>query len=382
MKSILKYSSILLLVIQVNAQINVANKVLIPYREKNLWGFSDTLGNIKVKPIYKEIKDFFIDKDTDFTSMYVVKTNKNYYVIDRNNKIILPETNNYDSIYLNKFYFDRFYIYKKGKMGLYKNKELIPCLYDKVTILTNESYEVKNGELAGLINSKGKLIIPLAYQNIHPSWEEKDENNSEYVWVAEKEFEEKKFYDFKIPSKFDKRSYYDKIISEESRNGDFDDDDEKQKKELELRYDEVAIASYNKIAYVTKNNKKGLVRLPNLEEIISPIYDELQDYGWDNQESVYKVKLNNKYGLVKPRNVIVLKCEFDEILVEGILVKEGKKGCIIFNSNYPYIEPKYLDIKKYDQISINDNWQFGLFEVTTKNGKGYVGENGVEFFKD
>jgi len=373
---------LLLISFTIYAQKPINSNVLIPYRDKNLWGLSDTLGNIKVKPIYKDIKDFFIDKDTDFTSMYAVKTNKSYFVIDRNGKVIIPETYGYDSIYVNKFYYDRFLVYKKGKMGLYKNKELIPCIYDKVEIGTNESYYVKMGKLSGLINAKGKLIIPVLYDDVHPSFEEKDDYNSEYVWVAEKKNEEKKFYDFKIPTKLDRSMYEKNIVEEANSNNDDTDKEELFKAKLEERYDKVDIVMYYKVAYVEKNNKKGLVELPSLKEIISPIYEELSSYGWDNSEIVYKVKLNNKYGFVKPGNVTILNCEFDEIEDLGILIKDGKKGYYTFNSIYPYIQPKYLSIKNYDDIDINDTWQFKLFEVTTEKGKGYVGENGVEFFKD
>lgn len=373
---------LLLISLTIYAQKPINSNVLIPYRNKNLWGLSDTLGNIKVKPIYKDIKDFFIDKDTDFTSMYAVKTNKSYFVIDRNGKVIIPETYGYDSIYVNKFYYDRFLVYKKGKMGLYKNKELIPCIYDKVEIGTNESYYVKMGKLSGLINAKGKLIIPVLYDDVHPSFEEKDDYNSEYVWVAEKKNEEKKFYDFKIPTKLDRSMYEKNIVEEANSNDDDSDKEELFKAKLKERYDKVDIVMYYKVAYVEKNNKKGLVELPSLKEIISPIYEELSSYGWDNSEIVYKVKLNNKYGFVKPGNVTILNCEFDEIEDLGILIKDGKKGYYTFNSIYPYIQPKYLSIKNYDDIDINDTWQFKLFEVTTEKGKGYVGENGVEFFKD
>ncbi|WP_395043074.1 WG repeat-containing protein [Flavobacterium sp.] len=365
------------------SQKTTINKILIPYREKNLWGFSDTLGNIKVKPIYKDVKSFFIDEETNFTARYVVKTNKKYFVIDQNSKVLLPELNNYDSIYINKLYYDRFSIYRNGKTGIFlKNKELIPCIYDKLSIATNESYYVKNGKLEGLINSSGKIIIPLKYKNVHPSWEDNDKNNSEYVWVAEGEFHEKKFYDKKInPEKYD-GEIYEKTLAQEPGSKDYESYLEKKRIELKKIYDEVDIDAYNSVAYVTKNNKKGLVMLYKMEEIIRPIYDELVNYGWDKSESVYKVKLNNKYGLVKPRNVIVLNCEFDEIEADRVLVKDGKKGFIVFNTIYPYIKPKYLTIKSIEGVQVNENWQFGLFEVTTPNGKGFVGENGVEFFKD
>mgnify|MGYP006160615057 CR=1 FL=1 len=144
---------------------------------------SDTLGNIKVKPIYKEIKNFIIDYENDFASRYVVKSNKTYYVIDQNKKVLLPELNTYDSIYLNKNYPNHFWVFKKGKVGLYhKNKEIIGCFYDKITVLANESYEVQNGKLSGLINSLGKLIIPIEYVRIRPSWDEEDEKNPKFVF--------------------------------------------------------------------------------------------------------------------------------------------------------------------------------------------------------
>jgi hypothetical protein len=238
------------------------------------------------------------------------------------------------------------------------------------------------GKLSGLINAKGKLIIPVLYDDVHPSFEEKNDYNSEYVWVAEKKNEEKKFYDFKIPTKLDRSMYEKNIVEEANSNDDDSDKEELFKAKLKERYDKVNIVMYYKVAYVEKNNKKGLVELPSLKEIISPIYEELSSYGWDNSEIVYKVKLNNKYGFVKPGNVTILNCEFDEIEDLGILIKDGKKGYYTFNSIYPYIQPKYLSIKNYDDIDINDTWQFKLFEVTTEKGKGYVGENGVEFFKD
>jgi len=54
-------------------------ELLIPYRDKDLWGFCDSLGNIKVKPFASVIKDI----------KYDVSTSKSRFVIKEENTIIM-----------------------------------------------------------------------------------------------------------------------------------------------------------------------------------------------------------------------------------------------------------------------------------------------------
>lgn len=385
MKLFLKSLLLLFFTTSIFAQKTKINKILIPYRDKNLWGLSDTLGNIKVKPVYKEIKDFYIDGGSNFLSRYVVKSNKKYYVIDQNKKVLLPENNVYDSIYLNKYEPNYFWVYKKDKVGLYhKNKEIIPCLYDKISVVANGSYEVQKGKLSGLINSLGKLIIPIEYVNIHRSWDESDEKSKKFVWIAEGMLVEKKFYDIKIPEENLQPMAIDMIKEAVSYNAE----NEEAIKQLEKKYDEIGYYDkYSRYVIVTLNKKKGAVSLLNQKEIVSPLYDDIKNFATDKEKIVFLVKQNNKYGLVKEGDIKILDCEFDNIEYQyksGIYLieKDDKKGCIVFNTIYPYIKPKYLSIKSIDAIQVNNRWQFGLFEVTTEKGRGLVGENGVEFFRD
>ena len=78
---------------------------------------------------------------------YVIKnTNDKISVIDEKKAIILPPTNAYDSIKVSADY-EEIAIFKNGKMGLFTNmKELIPPVYDRITLKSNYSYEiVKDG---------------------------------------------------------------------------------------------------------------------------------------------------------------------------------------------------------------------------------------------
>lgn len=376
---------IVLLAQNLYSQTTISNKVLIPFRDKNSWGLSDTLGKIIVKPFAKEISDFIITNDGKFISRYVVKTNKTYYVIDKNKKVFLPEINTYDSIRLNKYQPDHFLVYRKGKVGMYhKNKEIVPCLYDDVELTANQSYEVKKGKLYGLINSLGTTVIPIEYTRIHSSWDDEDEKNPKFVWVAKGVLVEKKFYDTKIIRKGDQEppmlmAGVKTVAAENESEINYNEIE----KRLKQKYDFVKVNRYSNFASVGKNGKYGIVDIRNEEETIRPVYDEIVNpFQYDHDVIVYKVKKDGKYGLVKPGNISMLNCEFDDITQNNILEKDGKKGYITLNTIYPYIQPKYKTIKTIGGIEVNDRWQFGLFEVTTEKSKGWVGENGVEFFRD
>lgn len=377
------------------AQNQIMSKVLIPYRDKNLWGLSDTLGRIVVKPFAKDIKQFAISDDGKFISRYVVKTNKKYYVIDRSKTVLLPEINTYDSITVSKYHPDHFFVYKKGKLGLFtKGKELIPCLYESIELSYNQSFEVTKDELVGVINSQGKLIIPTQYTRVSRSWDDEDDKNPKFVWNAKGILVEKKFYDTKIKEK--PSGIYGDVVVEDipsiKEMGDGGENDVNKKidavlKELNARYDRVVLDKRNAIAGVEIKKKWGVYDFESKEEIIAPLYDEAYQFASDKDKRVFKVALNGKYGLVKEGNIEMTNIEYDEIEYDNqnsiyILVKDNKKGMIIFNTIYPIVPPKYVSIKNAEPIRISDRWQFGLFKVTTEKGTGYLGENGVEFFKD
>ncbi len=359
-----------------------STKVLIPYRDHNTWCLSDTLGTIKAKTTYKDIKDFIITRNKSFVARYLVKNNKNYFVVDQNQKVILPEMNPYDSIHLNEEFPNYYWVFKKGKVGIWTaNKEIVNCLYNKITPTDNKSFVVEKGELKGLVNSQSKLIIPVEYQSIYSSWDEADQKNPKHVWVAEGVLVDKKFYDTKIKVDGTDLGNASVIGIVDSSGGGADVRNQKLE-QLRAKYDKVDFNFYNDYAIVTKDGKVGVVQFDNQEELVTPLYEEVEQYGNDHGVSLYKVKKDHLYGLIKEGNTFFLNCEYDAILDDLTLVKGDKKGMIIFNSIYPSIAPKYFSIKEYKKIDISDTWQFGLYQVTTEKGKGLLGENGVEFFKD
>jgi hypothetical protein len=62
--------------------------------------------------------------------------------------------------------------------------------------------------------------------------------------------------------------------------------------------------------------------------------------------------------------------------------RNKKLGMVMFFTTYPPIDNLYESITQMRNLSVSKSWSFGILKVT-KNGKvGYVGENGVEYFRD
>ena len=65
-----------------------------------------------------------------------------------------------------------------------------------------------------------------------------------------------------------------------------------------------------------------------------------------------------------------------------LLKQNSRIGFFIWNSVYPVVQPAYEEYIGKQHIPVNNGWRFTLFRIM-KNGRGgFVGENGVAYFKD
>ena len=357
---------------------------LIPYRDGKIWGFCDTIGKVVVKPYFDNVVAVQYDPYNAGNASFLIQKNNKKFVVDEKNQIIVPLNHTYDSIRLKEFDMDYIEVFRKGKMGLYADlKELIPCKYDNIDVAGNKSYRVFVGNKCGIINSKNKLIVPIKYEEIYPYWDETADSNSKFVWEATLGRESVKFYDSKIIEIDD----YPVGVLEKSAGGYLTDEDDVARLDLQKKYDKVVLDEYRSIAYVTKNNKTGVFSLLQEKQIVDVLYDDISFAETNKGNSVFKVKLNGKFGFVSENNLVLLPVEYDKIeynqkIYQYEITKKNKVGVKVFNTIYPTIEAKYLEILDYKRIQINNHWSFIIFLVKTENGIGFVGENGVEYFKN
>lgn len=327
--------------------------LLIPYKEKNLWGFCDSLGNIKIKPFASEIRDARYDVFTPKSRFIIKEETTNYYVINNLQKVLIPKNNKYDSLQIKQYDWDEIYTYKNGKIGLYKNhKEVIPCFYDDIFTEANSSYIIKKDGYYGLINSLGKQIIPFEYKYI--AFSEKNNNNtSNFIWKASKEgmcmnCKMDEFYDTKIkPS--EKTSYTEvRLQNSLDRIRVSDETINKVKEYLTNKYDSFKIDRNNNLIFVEKGISKGVLSLLDGTEVVKLDFDKVELLITNGKNSIFKVSKGGKYGLVHLTKIIVpVKYEkidrtFEEL---NILVNNNKEG-FFDDSSLKYVDAKYKKVLK------------------------------------
>ncbi len=385
------YLLFLLSVTTVFSQKTKKNELLVPYRDGNLWGLCDTLGKVKVKPFTTGMVDF-VTTPPNFKGQYIIKKNGKISVIDQHKRVLLAEMN-LDSVKMYPFSKD-IYAYKNNKIGLIRNfKMLIPVQYDEISLTSNQSYVVEKGGKQGLINSKGKLIIPIAYTRIRESWGE-NENSNKFHWTAENknsdgEENEVGFTDGIVLVDETPEWYGPPVIGMKIQ---ITEEEENRSKSIGEKYGEVVSFSINRNSasidmYIVKMSDGYGVYSVDQDKIILKSDASIEVGGMNNGYTMFLMQKNGQMGLVDETGKVLLDYEYDTIEKEwmGIcmLKKDDKKGMFVLNSIYKPVKPKYKDIKILEAIPVSESWQFGLFEVTTMAGKkGLLGENGVEYFKN
>lgn len=130
--------------------------------------------------------------------------------------------------------------------------------------------------------------------------------------------------------------------------------------------------------------KSGKIGLWNSAHFIYPKYNNIQ------QGSYYKIsfiaEFNKKFGIISEDDETLAPFKYNKIentyWGPFITSVKNKYGVLILNGTYPNIENRYDKIELVQMLPVNSNWYFALFKVRKQGKEGFVGENGIEYFKD
>src|SRR5215213_8314577 len=90
------------------ASFGFAQNILIPFRDKNLWGYADTNGVIQIKPAFDKVKFFNYSKPT--TEVY---RNNKISIIDTLGNLLLPFSDKIER------WGNHYILLQDGKKGMY-----------------------------------------------------------------------------------------------------------------------------------------------------------------------------------------------------------------------------------------------------------------------
>jgi WG containing repeat len=366
-------------------------RILVPFRLGNKWGYSDTLGKIKIEPKYDSVSLFNYERSGNDVIANVVLKGKPMVINDKGKTIVPPK---YDEIRIISVLEGlHFYVFKNNKWGVFENgKELIAPIYDYLNVEPGVQYRVGRNNNEGLIDSKGKLVIPVNYFRLFSA----NSNKPGFMqWIGYKPgVERSDSFMVKIENGYG--SAYglpptEQLESDVSRN-----EVNQIADSLKMQYslDSTQVRFNIIIAY--KNRMKG-VFVPGESKSLhffSKDYNihvahYLLPYQRNNTNknsaAFIVASLNGHYGMINEKEEEILPFVYDNIEDRSgfyILKRNQQIGFLVTGTIYPFIEPQYDEWISLTVVPVNSRWNFDLFKIK-KNGRGgFVGENGVNYFRD
>lgn len=192
-------------------EIKLVNDGMISLRNYRGWGLADIKGNIIIDTNYLDelVFENGVANIKVKGSSLIQKINKNGIVIVHNgkNEIDLP-----DSVYWGTDFINRVSVVR-GKGSGYnvigvsdiKGNIIIPTRYKSVSLLSNKTIRVQDGDCYGIFDLKGNVIFPPIFTSI----EYLDDNCIKVIW------------NLKIATKWDKNDY---VPSSDSKYKGYDND--------------------------------------------------------------------------------------------------------------------------------------------------------------
>ena len=370
-------------------------QILIPFRIGTKWGYSDTLGKIKIPAKFDTVS--FFDYNVFYKGDHViaiVQLNGKPMAITEKGTVIVPPK--YDFIrVMQQFAEFTFFVSSNGKFGVYKKgKELFPPIYDYMDVTSYGHFKVHKDNKWGLINDAGKIVIPIAYDDLRErnviepglvNWEAIEWGKDGKLITVKTTNLQLERPDLRGPEALQEVPAY---LAPEELNKAVD----AAKKEFDL--DSLHLDNYTGIVF--KGKQRGIFLPVEAKKVYLfstpytvhgikyfPSYD--RGYLKKNSAAYITAVIDGKYGMINEKEEIVLPFEYDHIQEkEGffLLIRNGKAGFFIWNGLYPVIQPLFDEyVRKYD-IPVNYQWNFILFGIIKQGKPGFVGENGISYFKE
>lgn len=370
---------------------NVTAQSYFPIYTNEKWGVINSSGEIIIEPTYKEAIIIPNNKEDIFICTYDVDyTNSTYKtkVINSKKKELftnyeqLQPLENYDKN--NNIWYEEnvLKVQKDGKYGLinFKGKVILPIEYDEITTIKGiqNSIIVKKDNQLGLCNKEGKIIIEPKYNEIKALSEDyklgyivtNKEQKQGIISIDKKQILEEKYEEIKPITG---NGMY--VVKE---NGVLKLIEETGITLIENKFDDVTQLNTNQVVFI-KNNKVGVMNLEGTE-IIPAQYQEIKY----TTKEYYIAKKDNKYGIIKENNETVKPFEYSNISYQAVagffqLDKEESVETKILDNN---LKEKLIGIlseintnKEYIRIRIGEEYKYYNFKFEEKQAKDILVEN-------
>lgn len=350
------------------AQDDYNSEFLIPYNDHGKWGFSDTLGNLKVTPQFESVS-FFFEQGAGRSFSFVRRGEESvYYALNKG--CVSPVGYKADKPFFRSFF------------------------------LANNIAVIKKNDKVGLFNYKTqKIVIDVAYTEATPD----EENGMIYFSRDDEKSNRMNILAYDVNSNTQKKLNYVEIRTE----GTISLDDEVQEyilfrdkrnrwfefdsgEWIRFPYEDMGFNENFEDYYIRESvtepealkklfNQVPLYRTDKIDG--ATLYSSIEIGYYQNYQVMWK---DHSFGLYRGTSQL-LQFSYDFIDIDYehgffYLLRDNRMGVYLPGTTYSTIEPKYDLLNFYKKLKVNENWVFVLFKAKMNGYDGYVGENGVEFF--
>jgi len=364
----------------------------VPYNDHGKWGYSDTLGNVVIKPSYLATT-LFRKQASENGLIYsaVATTRAGEIMIDPSGESLIP--NKTTVVYHNQFRtsptsFRIIWVLqnKKGQTAIYSpgSDEKPDFEYDKIPESLYGPYgnygqaplllkNRKTGKLEQL-DPKDASLKPTDYTQLLRL------ATSRYKWSS-------KLYAINQAGdtlqysrgKFTKaifqegKNYSPVIIEREPYKLEIDPP---EFEDMAMDDNTIYLKPEERVALQQKFEVDTLLQAYSFSSYIN------QTYGFSR---LYLARKAGKLGVINQIGKEVLSFTYDKILLrdnatQATLVRDKKYGRKLFLTHYPTIEPIYDDFTEYHRYRVNRRWSFQVYVAEVDGKYVLIGENGKRYY--
>lgn len=346
---------------------------LVPFNNQGKWTWADTLGKTIKSRTFDSTGFFFakkIDGKNETLANVSFKGRNNYFSFTK--KLILPKTHSLiDECIIKNSTGESLYFLKnkKGKIGIYSTASksfVTESIYDSIVFKSQQQ------DLIYLKKNDSKNLYVFNLQN-------KKINRSDYValeLISESQGEDDfiNFRNHEIATKANGTKV------ERINDLEYPLDQETidmwknhPKRMTGFVFDEFEV-DFDSKNYAGQQLKNGILLTMNCRE---------NDYNYKQIKIVYK---DGKFGCLNQNDSLVLPTNYDRLVIKEqfkyIETTIGTKhGIKLLFTHYPTIEAIYDGINIFTHLKVNDDWSFIVYYTRKGNQSGFVGENGVEYYR-
>ena len=283
----------------------ISKRYFSMFKDDN-WGVIDSDGNTVIDPVYQEMIVVPDEKSDVFLCTYDVNYSTGEYktkALNSKNDEILTGYDTIEAI-ANKNENSLWYeenvlkVKKDGKYGLInlKGKEILPIEYDDIqaSLGVKNALKIQKDGKCGIVNTEGKIVINPEYEDILQLGED---NKSGYIVKNES-------------GKYGIVDYSDTTV-------------------LQCEYDEITQIHGNDMYVVTKAGKQVLVNKDGTEAMKSASNYSTIEAVLKTESAGVIITKGGKYGVINLNGQTIIEPKYDEL-------KEAKSGIFIYKKNGKY----------------------------------------------